>query len=99
MTDMTALSRRSFILMSVALAACKPGAKTLDFSGLTMGTSYNVVAVDPSRKVNEEEAKAQIESALALVNKQPNQQSATNPQLNQEQWAGRILGIVGKTDP
>lgn len=70
MTDMTALSRRSFIMMSLALAACKPGAKTLNFSGLTMGTSYNVVAVDPSRKVDEAEAKAQIESALALVNKQ-----------------------------
>ena len=70
MTDMTALSRRSFIMMSLALAACKPGAKTLNFSGLTMGTSYNIVAVDPSRKVDEAEAKAQIESALALVNKQ-----------------------------
>ena len=78
MTDMTALSRRSFILMSVALAACKPGAKTLDFSGLTMGTSYNVVAVDPTRKVNEAEAKAQIESALALVNKQMSNWDSTS---------------------
>lgn len=70
LTDMTALSRRSFIMMSLALAACKPGAKTLDFSGLTMGTSYNVVAVDPSRKVNEAEAQAAIETALAQVNQQ-----------------------------
>ncbi len=78
MTDMTALSRRSFIMMSLALAACKPGAKTLDFSGLTMGTSYTVVAVDPSRKVDEAEAKAAIETALALVNTQMSNWDSTS---------------------
>ena len=70
MSNLTALSRRSFILMSVALAACKPGAKILEFSGSTMGTTYNVVAVDASRSVDKIEAQARINAALAQVNHQ-----------------------------
>ena len=70
MSNLTALSRRSFILMSVALAACKPGAKILEFSGFTMGTTYNVVAVDASRSVDKIEAQARINAALAQVNHQ-----------------------------
>ena len=70
MSDLTALSRRSFIMMSVALAACKPGAKILEFSGSTMGTTYNVVAVDASHSVDKIEAQARINAALAQVNQQ-----------------------------
>ena len=70
MSNLTAMSRRSFILMSVALAACKPGENILKITGLTMGTTYNVVAVDKSGSVSEAEAKQRIEAALALVNQQ-----------------------------
>ena len=70
MSDLTTLSRRSFILMSVALAACKPGENILKITGLTMGTTYNVVAVDKSGSVSEAEAKKRIDAALALVNQQ-----------------------------
>ena len=63
-------SRRSFMLMPLALAACKFSSKVLEIAGFTMGTNYNVVAVDPSNSVDEKLAKARIEEALALVNRQ-----------------------------
>ena len=43
-----------------------------------MGTSYNVVAVDPTRSINEADAKAGIESALSLVNRQMSNWDATS---------------------
>ena len=47
MPDLTKLSRRTFILSSIALAAaCKPGTAALEITGKTMGTTYNVVALD-----------------------------------------------------
>ncbi|PSL18284.1 FAD:protein FMN transferase [Shimia abyssi] len=64
------LNRRSFVLMSLALAACKPGAEVLKITGLTMGTTYNVVALDANRSLSEAEVKVGVENALALVNNQ-----------------------------
>ena len=54
----------------LALAACKRGPDVLNFSGTTMGTSYNVVALDPSRSASKADVHAGIESVLADVNRQ-----------------------------
>lgn len=64
------ISRRSFLVMTVALAACKPGAEVLRFSGATMGTTYNVTAVDHGHGTNREELARGIEAALAQVNRE-----------------------------
>ncbi len=70
MSDLTKLSRRSFIVMPLALMACKPGDLVLELSGLTMGTTYKVVAVDPSHQLSKAEIGAAITTALSDVNKQ-----------------------------
>lgn len=56
--------------MTVALAACKPDANILKISGYTMGTTYNVVAIDKNRRVDDAEARAKIDAALLNVNQQ-----------------------------
>lgn len=70
MTNLTKLSRRSFMIMPLALAACKPGWEVFDISGPTMGTSYRVVAVESARRLDEAEVRAAIDGALAEVNRQ-----------------------------
>lgn len=70
MPGMMKFSRRSFLVMTAALAACKPGADILKFSGLTMGTSYNVVALPTGRGPDREEVARAIELALAEVDDQ-----------------------------
>lgn len=62
---MTSISRRSFLFMTLALAACKRGAADLLLSGETMGTTYNVVAVDPAKSVTKEQLQAAINASLA----------------------------------
>ncbi len=64
---MTALSRRSFIFMTLALAACKRGAADLLLSGQTMGTTYTVVAVEPRVGLDKDDLKAAIDAALQDV--------------------------------
>ncbi|MBB93822.1 MAG: thiamine biosynthesis protein ApbE [Rhodobacteraceae bacterium] len=56
--------------MTAALAACKPGAEILRFSGQTMGTTYNVAAIDPTRSVDAKALEQAIGAALAEVNTQ-----------------------------
>ena len=56
--------------MTLALAACKPDANVLKISGYTMGTTYNVVAIDKNRRVDDREARAKIDVALQRVNLQ-----------------------------
>lgn len=68
MSDLTTLSRRSFLVMPLALAACKPGDTLFEISGLTMGTTFTVVAKDHSRKLDEAEVRAAISRALSDVN-------------------------------
>ncbi|MCP4818794.1 MAG: FAD:protein FMN transferase, partial [Shimia sp.] len=51
--------------MTLALAACKRGAADILLSGKTMGTTYNVVAVDPAKSVTKDELQAAIEASLA----------------------------------
>lgn len=70
MSDLTTFSRRSFLVMPLALMACKPSDLVFEISGFTMGTSYNVVAVDPSHRLTNAKMRAAIESALAEVNTQ-----------------------------
>ncbi len=64
---MTVLSRRSFIFMTLALAACKRGAADLLLSGQTMGTTYTIVAVEPRTGLDEQALKAAIDIALTDV--------------------------------
>jgi len=64
------ISRRSFLVMTVALAACKPGSDILRFSGATMGTTYNVTAIDHGRNTDREGLSRGIEAALAQVNRE-----------------------------
>lgn len=64
------LSRRSFIVMPLALAACKPRETILKLSGATMGTSYNLVAVDAPRAVSKSDLQMAVDGALQVVNAQ-----------------------------
>lgn len=61
-------SRRSFILMSLSLAACKGGADILELSGSTMGTGYSVTAVDHDRRVDKAALQKAIGNSLESVN-------------------------------
>ncbi|MEE2944842.1 MAG: FAD:protein FMN transferase [Pseudomonadota bacterium] len=70
MTSQLKLSRRSFLVMPIALAACKKGWSILNITGLTMGTNYSVAAVDHSKSVDQGELKTAIENSLQLVNAQ-----------------------------
>ncbi|MDF0596783.1 FAD:protein FMN transferase [Psychromarinibacter halotolerans] len=70
MSNQFNLSRRSFIVMPLALAACRKGWNVLELSGLTMGTGYNIVAIDHSRDVQHDALQAAVDGALAQVNAQ-----------------------------
>lgn len=70
MSDLTSFSRRSFLAMPVVLMACKPSDLVFEISGSTMGTTYNVVAIDPSQRLTKTEVRAAISRALADVNAQ-----------------------------
>lgn len=66
MPNQVNFSRRTFMLMPLAFAACKPGQDVLQLSGQTMGTGYNVVVSNPS--VDEAYVQSAIDAALAQVN-------------------------------
>ncbi|WP_258570949.1 FAD:protein FMN transferase [Flavimaribacter sediminis] len=70
MADYMKFSRRSFLLMTAALAACKPGSSILELSGQTMGTTYNLVGVDHGGTVDRDELRKAVEASLAEVNDQ-----------------------------
>ncbi len=67
MPDKFTFSRRSFLVMPLALAACKTGWNVLELSGLTMGTGYNIVAVDHSRSIDRNELRAAVDASLSDV--------------------------------
>ncbi len=70
MPDRFQISRRNFLIMPACLAvlgACSAEKSVLKLSGLTMGTSYSVVAIDPSGEVKEDKLKQAIEKALKQV--------------------------------
>lgn len=60
-------SRRSFILASLALAACKNGTSVSEISGSTMGTSYSIAALDHSRALDMKMVKQAVEDSLSRV--------------------------------
>ncbi|WP_368493334.1 FAD:protein FMN transferase [Aliiroseovarius sp. xm-m-378] len=70
MPDLTKFSRRSFLLMPLAFAACKPSQAFYKLTGLTMGTVYNVIARDPGNGVSEADIQIAIDTALVKVNQQ-----------------------------
>ncbi|MEM7238917.1 MAG: FAD:protein FMN transferase [Pseudomonadota bacterium] len=67
MSDMTKLSRRTFMIMPLALAACRPGDTIFEINGLTMGTSYRVVAIDRTRRLDEAGVRAAVDGAFSEV--------------------------------
>jgi len=71
-------SRRSFILMSLSLAACKGGTDIVELSGSTMGTNYSVTALDHTRTLDKKALHEALEAVLADVNKQMSNWDSTS---------------------
>lgn len=69
MRNLTSFSRRSVLVMPLALAACYKSIQVIEIAGFTMGTSYKVIAVDHDNRVDEGEAKRAVSDALLAVNK------------------------------
>lgn len=71
MTDRPRFSRRQMMLMPLvfpmALSACKDSADVLNLSGRTMGTTYNLVALDGSGSLTADQLQLAVEQALADV--------------------------------
>lgn len=63
---MPTMSRRSFLFMTLALAACKRGAADLFLNGQTMGTTYSIVAVN-APNVSQAQLQAAVTQALADI--------------------------------
>lgn len=70
MTDFPRFSRRSFLVMPLALAACSVGRETIRVSGPTMGTAFNLVAFDPTGRLDKREVLASTNATLTRVNRQ-----------------------------
>lgn len=68
MSTLTTFSRRSFLVMPLALAACKGRSQVIEILGFSMGTSYKVVAVDHSNRLEQGDVKVAISAALSDVN-------------------------------
>lgn len=69
MSSLTTFSRRAFLVMPFALAACYNRTQVIELVGQTMGTTYKVVAVDHKNAVDKAEVEMRISAALADVNK------------------------------
>jgi thiamine biosynthesis lipoprotein len=69
-SDLFKLSRRSFLVMPLALAACKEGWSVLELAGQTMGTAYSITAVDHSNSVDKAALQAAVDQRLARVTAQ-----------------------------
>lgn len=70
LTGLAKLSRRSFMVLPIVAAACKPAASVLELSGLSMGTTWNVVAVNAPKSVDGDTLMQTINAALSEVNLQ-----------------------------
>lgn len=64
------LTRRTILAMPLALAACKIRNPVVTLSGTTMGTTYNIVAIDAESALNRDDLKSAVEGALFEVNAQ-----------------------------
>lgn len=79
MSGIPTLSRRSFLILSTAaLAACNLEDEVLKFTGMTMGTQYNVVALKGGKAVDRAALAAAIDTALAQVNDEMSNWDATS---------------------
>ncbi|MEM7301978.1 MAG: FAD:protein FMN transferase [Pseudomonadota bacterium] len=70
MANKMSISRRGFLVLPLALAACKFDRRIFEFTGTTMGTYYQVTAVDVPDPVQQAEIKDGIETAFASVIRQ-----------------------------
>ncbi|MEM6824525.1 MAG: FAD:protein FMN transferase [Pseudomonadota bacterium] len=64
------MARTTFFVVILFLAACRDQPSVLEVSGETMGTTYNIVAVDASAELDAGDVKSQVEQVLADVNGQ-----------------------------
>lgn len=64
------MARLFLVALMFFLAACKSDPVTLKFSGETMGTSYNIVAIDKTADLSSDALETAITAALAKVNSQ-----------------------------
>ncbi|MEP2718525.1 FAD:protein FMN transferase [Pseudophaeobacter sp.] len=64
------MARFFLVAFAFLLAACKSDPVTLTFSGETMGTTYNIVAIDKTADLSPDELQAAVTAELAKVNSQ-----------------------------
>ncbi|MCD9149704.1 FAD:protein FMN transferase [Pseudophaeobacter flagellatus] len=64
------MARLFLVALMVLLAACKSDPVTLTFSGETMGTTYNIIAVDKTAALSPDVVQDAITQALDQVNAQ-----------------------------
>lgn len=64
------MARLFLVVLTFLLAACKTDPVTLKFSGETMGTTYNVIAVDKTAALSPDAIEDAIAAELAVVNGQ-----------------------------
>ena len=70
MVDPTIISRRTLFFVPLALAACKDRTNILEITGMTMGTSYSIVAVDRDGTLSRTKLQGAVDAVLADVNAQ-----------------------------
>lgn len=70
MVDPTLISRRTLFFVPLALAACKGTSSVIELVGSTMGTTYTIVAVDPSGTLSNSKVQSAVNEVLAGVNAQ-----------------------------
>lgn len=58
------------LILPLGLAACGGGSETIKLSGMTMGTTFHIVAVDTPRYVTEADLSSAVTAALDEVNVQ-----------------------------
>lgn len=64
------MARLFLVALAFVLAACKSDPVTLKFSGETMGTTYNIIAVDKTAKLAQNVLQEAIDAQLKAVNAQ-----------------------------
>lgn len=72
------LSRRSMLILPLGLAACGNGSNVVKLTGATMGTSFNLVAVDAPSYVTQEDVSSAVHAALDEVTAQMSNWDATS---------------------
>lgn len=63
------MARLLIVALALFTAACKSDPVTLTFSGETMGTTYNITALDKSADIDADALKVAIQAQLSDVNK------------------------------